>query len=153
MLRNIDNFKLAQWYLVTTMEKNKRDAQRNSLQLQQANGEEQRKSAEQAAKLAADQQKTALQAEKDMKEYDALQQMKVEIIKGSFQIAAKAENPQPPQWLTSIIQQLIPNIQIPIAVENAQMQQAIAEEQQAQMMEQMAAEQQMMQEQEQPQMM
>jgi hypothetical protein len=75
-----------------------------------------------------------------MEEYKALQQMKVEIVSGSFTIASKGPDAQMPPWLMPIIQQLVPNITIPIAKENEEMQEQIqAEEQQQAMMQQQLA--------------
>ena len=71
-----------------------------------------------------------LEAEKERDEHKALQDMKIELVRGSFAIAAKAENPQMPQWLSSVIQQVLPNIAIPLAAENESMQQEMAAHQQ-----------------------
>lgn len=139
MLREIDNPKLAQRYLAVTIEENKRRADEMSMKRQQENTKAQQESlilkGEEDRKLQAAQ----LQAQKDLEAFKALQQMKLEVLKGAMTIATKTETPQMPAWITPIINQLIPNINIPIAVENQQMQQAIVEQQMA---EQQAAQQQ-----------
>lgn len=135
-IRNIKNYKLAEMYLAATIDKNEREAKQKQLADQQANIQSQQQTAQQSAQAAQQMQEDKLEADKQMKEYEALQEMKVAIVTGSFAIAAKSQSPDPPAWLASVIQQLIPNITIPIAVENKQMeqavqQQAIAEQQSA----------------------
>lgn len=133
MIRNIDNYKLACWYLAATVEENRRKAIEDSERLQAQNAEIQQRSLE--MKGEEDRKTLAMQldTQKQMEEYKALQQMKVEVVKGAFTIAGKAENPQMPTWLTPILQQLIPNIAIPVAQENQAMQEQImAQQQQAQ---------------------
>jgi hypothetical protein len=136
-LREIDNYKLACWYLATTVEKNRKNAIKDSERLQAQNQQVQQASAKQAAEQAAQLQQQKLAADKEMEEFKALQQIKVKIVEGSFEIAAKLENPQMPSWLGPIIQQLMPNLQMPIAVENDQMQKQIQAQQQQEQQEQM----------------
>lgn len=131
------NYKLANWYLTTTVESNRRKALEDSQKLQQQNAQIQQQSlmtkAEEDRKTFAQQK----EFEREMLEYKTLQEMKVEILKGSFQIAGKGENPEMPKWLTPIIGQLMPNLIIPIAQENEETQQEIQaqqEQQQQQMM-------------------
>lgn len=143
MLRNIENYKLACWYLASTVEQNRRKAREDSEKLQEQNAQIQQQSAQQAAEqqLAIQQQK--LQADRDMEEYKALQQIKVEVVTGLMQIATKGPEAQMPTWVTPILQQLIPNITFPIMQENQQMQQqAIAQAQQEQIAAQQQEEQQ-----------
>lgn len=134
MLRNIENGKLAQWYLATTVEQNRQKAREDSEKLQTQNAQIQQQSAEQAAQQQLGIQQQKLAADKEMAEYNALQQMKIKIIEGSFAIAAKSENPQMPPWMTPILQQLMPNLILPIANENKQIQEVMqqqAEQEQA----------------------
>lgn len=139
MLREIDNPKLAARYLAVTVEENKRRADEMSRLRSQENTKAQQESVILAGEQDRKTQAAKLQADKDLAAFTALQQMKVELLKGAMTIATKTETPQMPVWMAPIIQQLIPNINIPIAVENQQMQQAIAEQQMA---EQQAAQQQ-----------
>lgn len=147
MIRNIDNYKMAAWYLSTTVEQNRRKAIEDSQRLQMQNQQIQAQTAEENAKKAAELQAQKLQQEKEMLEYSALQEMKKGILNGLMTIAAKGPEAQMPQWVIPILGQLIPNIQIPLQQENQQMVQAIqqqaeqeqaAEEQQEQMQEQLA---------------
>lgn len=135
MLRQIgsDNYKLANWYLSHIFESNRKYAiQESEAKTQQAQAV-QAQSAQQTAEQDAALQQQKMDGEKQMKEYEALQQMKVAIVTGSFAIAAKGEGAQFPQWLAPILQQLMPNIQIPIQQENEVMgqQMAAAAQQQA----------------------
>lgn len=139
MLREIDNYKLATRYLAATVAENQRRADQMSAQRQQENTQAQQESLKIKGEEDRKLQDAQLQAQKDLEAYKALQQMKLELLKGAMTIATKTETPQMPSWVAPIIQQLIPNITIPVAVENQQMQQAIAEQQMA---EQQAAEQQ-----------
>jgi len=123
------NYKLATWYLTTTYESNRRKAMEESQQLQQQNQELQAQVAQQTAQKEMEMQMQKLEAEKELAEHKALQDMKVELIKGSFTIASKAENPQMPSWLNTVISQLIPNITVPIAQENKDMAQEVISQQ------------------------
>lgn len=138
-IRNIQNSKLAELYLANKIEENKNRALKEKQSDQQANIQSQRETAQMAAQEAKKLQDEKLEADKEMKEFEALQQIKVKIVEGSFAIAAKSENPQMPAWLVPIIQQLVPNIQIPIAAENKQIVQNLqmqAQQEQMMMMQQ-----------------
>lgn len=127
------NYKLANWYLCSVYESNRRKALDDSMKLQQQNAQIQQQSLMQKAEEDRKTQAAMVEAQKEMEEYKALQQMKVELMRGAFQIAGKAETPQMPAWVTPIIQQLMPNIAIPIAKENEETkEQIIAEQQQRQ---------------------
>jgi hypothetical protein len=140
MIREIENYKLACYYLASTYESNRRKAMEESKKLSQENAASQQQSAQMAAEQADALQQKKLSSDKEMEEFKALQQMKVAIVEGSFAIAGKAENPQMPQWILPIIQQLVPNIMLPIGMENKQISEGIVQhEQQEQMQEQQAA--------------
>jgi hypothetical protein len=126
-------YRLANWYLTTTFESNRKKALDDSMKLQQQNQQIQQQSLQQKGEEDRKTQAAMFQAQKEMEEYKALQQMKVEIVSGSFTIASKGPDAQMPPWLMPIIRQLVPNITIPIAQENEEMQEQIqAEEQQEQ---------------------
>lgn len=127
------NYKLANWYLTTTYESNRRKAMEESQQLQRQNQELQGQVAMQTAEKEKELLAQKLEAEKELAEFKANQDIKKELITGSFAIAAKSENPQMPTWLIPIINQVIPNISIPFAQENQQIAQEIAAQQQQQM--------------------
>lgn len=126
------NYKLANWYLTTTYESNRRKAMEESQKLQQQNQELQGKVAMQTAEKEKELLAEKLEADKELAEHKALQDMKVELIRGSFTIAAKSENPTMPAWLNQVISQVIPNVVVPIAQENQVMQQEIIAQQQQQ---------------------
>jgi hypothetical protein len=135
------NYKLANWYLTTTFESNRRKAMEESQKLQQQNQELQMQSNEMAAKKEMELLTQKLETEKELAEFKANQDIKKALIEGSFQIAAKSENPQMPAWLIPIINQVVPNITIPLAQDNQQMVQDIAaQQQQAQQQAQMQEE-------------
>lgn len=137
MLREIDNYKLAAWYLATTVEQNRRKAIEDSLRLQKQNGEEQRLSEQQSSDNLMKLEDRKLQAQKELEEFKAIQEIKKQIVVGSFQVASKGENPQMPAWLTPILMQMIPNLTIPMAVQNENMQEQIAEQEEAEQEEMM----------------
>lgn len=124
------NYKLANWYLTSTYESNRRKAMEESQKLQQQNQELQGQVAMQTAQKEKELLAEKLEAEKELAEHKALQEMKVELLRGSFTIAAKSENPQMPSWLSQAINQLIPNVVVPIAQENKEMAQEVIQQQQ-----------------------
>lgn len=133
-----ENVKLGELYLRNSMKKMIRSEAEKAQQQSEQNAQVQAMAAQQKAQgdMALLQQK--LDTEKQLAEYKALQDMKVKIIEGSFQIAAKAENPQMPAWLAPILNQLVPNMTIPIAQENQVLTQNImaqAQQQQHEMQE------------------
>jgi len=137
------NYKLANWYLTTTYESNRKKAQEDSAKLQQQNAQIQSQAAEQADQRALQLQEQKLAYDKQMEETKAANQINLEIVKGVLAIAGKAENPQMPAWVVPILNQIVPNVTIPLAMENQAMQQQIMQEQQqaqqeAMMQEQMA---------------
>lgn len=135
------NYKLANWYLTTTFESNRRKAMEDSQKLQQQNQQLQMQSNEQAAQKEKELLAQKLETEKELAEFKANQDIKKALIEGSFQIAAKGDNPQMPSWLIPIINQVVPNITIPLAQDNQGMMQEItAQQQQAQQQAQMQEE-------------
>jgi hypothetical protein len=115
------NYKLATWYLTTTYDKNRKNAMDESAKLQQQNQALQSQVAQQTAQKEMELMSQKLEAEKDLAEFKANQEIKKELIIGSFAIAAKGENPQMPTWLIPIINQIVPNITLPLAQDNKEM--------------------------------
>lgn len=165
MIREIEDNKLARWYLTKTYEENRKRAIQDSQRLQEQNMQVQQASAQQAADQAEQLQAKKLDADKQMKEFEATKQKEVELLKGFLAAAAKDESGELMKAFLPAIQQLVPNIAIPLSVENQQMKENIqAQEQQKQQeaMIQQAAQQrgvppeqimqEMQQQQEQPQM-
>lgn len=135
-----ENVKLASLYLRNSMKRMKRAQADMKQQDAQLNAQVQQQAAMQ--KMQADDmlQSKQLAAQKELEEFKGLQQMKVSIVNGAMAIAAKSENPQMPAWLGPVLNQLVPNLTIPIAQENQNMimqqaaQQEAAQQQQQQQM-------------------
>ncbi len=135
-----EDVKLAELYYKNSMKKMRRSLEAQKQKDIENNAMMQQQSAEQAAAAEQQIQANKLDHEKQLAEYKSLQDIKKEIVIGSFAIAAKSENPEMPGWLVPILNQIVPNLTIPIAQENKQMIQGIqAQEQQEQMMMQQQA--------------
>lgn len=140
MLRNIDNYKLACLYLDSTFKKNRQHAIEESQRLQQQNQELQMQSAQQAQEEAAKLQQDKIAAEKDMLEFKSTKEKELAMVNGLWQAIGKGFIS--PNVAMPVIQQLIPNITIPLTMENQAMQQSIVANQQAELMQQQQAAQQ-----------
>jgi len=140
MLREIDDYKLACWYLDVTFKKNRQHAIDESQRLQQQNQELQQQSAMQAQKQEAELQQEKLAAEKEMLDFKATKDKELATVNGLWQAIGKGVIS--PDIALPVIQQLIPNITIPLVMENQAMQENIAANQQQEQMEQQPAAQQ-----------
>lgn len=134
MIREIDDSKLARWYLTKTYEENRKRAIKESERLQQQNAQVQQQSAQLASKQADELQQKKLDADKDMEDFKATKTKEIELLRGFFQVAAKDESGQLIQQFMPAIQQLVPNISIPLQQENKQMVQNIQMDEQQQAM-------------------
>jgi len=149
-LREIDNDRLARWYLATTIEKNKKNAMEESRKNQEMNAQVQQQSAQQASQQAMQLQQDKLASEKDMVEFTSTKKKEEIFLQGY--LAAAAKDPTLLGQFMPIIKQLIPNISVPLSMENEQMSQAIsAQAQQEQMAAQQGQEPPAQEQQEQPQ--
>lgn len=135
------NYKLANWYLTTTYESNRRKAMEESAKLQQQNQELQMQSNQAAAEKEMELLTKKLAAEKDMEEFKTTREKEIELLKGVLAAAAKDESGSLMKMFLPAIQQLVPNITIPLAVENQQIQDQLAQEEQAKQQEAMMQEQ------------
>lgn len=137
------NYKLANWYLTTTMEKNRKNAMEESAKLQQQNQELQMQSNMQAAEKEKQLSMDKLDAEKELAEYKGMQELKNSIVVGGFAYAAK-EGTQPlPPYMMAIINHVMPNIVLDFQQENKEIVEGMAtqqqqEAQQAQMQQELA---------------
>jgi hypothetical protein len=120
-----EDVKLAELMYNNAMKKMRRTIAQQKQQDYENNSQLQAQTAQQNAASAAQLQQQKLDTEKQLAEYKALQDMKVEIVRGSFAVAAKGAEAQMPSWLMPIISQLVPNLTIPIAAENQLYQQQI----------------------------
>lgn len=125
-----ENIKLAELYYRNSMKRMQRSLQQQKQQDVENNAMAQQQSAQLAAQAEQESQAMKLDHEKQLAEYKAIQDMKVEFVRGAFQIAAKSENPQMPAWLTPVINQIIPGITIPLQIDNQAMIQGIMQQQQ-----------------------
>lgn len=137
------NYKLANWYLSTTYESNRKKAIEDSMKLQQQNAQIQQQSLMQKGEEDRKAQAEKLQAEKDMEEFKTTKQKELELLKGVLAAAAKDESGQLIKTFMPAIQQLVPNITIGLMQENEDIKEQIQaeeqqEEQQAMMQQQLA---------------
>src|SRR5690348_1501080 len=119
MLRQIDDNKLATWYLAKTWQENRKNAIQESQQLQQQNAQIQQQSAAQAAQQALEAQQQKIQDEKDMLDYRYTKEKELAFINVIGQVAAKGGFD--PKIFMPVINQLIPNLSIPLSEENKDM--------------------------------
>lgn len=138
MLRQIDDYKLACWYLASTVADNRQKAIEDSERLQQQNAQVQQASAQQAAQQALATQQQELQAKMQMKQAELTGQKELEIITGLFAVMQKMPDGNLPDMLKPLATAAISNVMMPLVQENKQMQQAM----QMQQMQQAAAAQQ-----------
>lgn len=123
------NYKLATWYLTTTYESNRRKAMEESQKLQEQNQQLQMQSAQQAAQQAAQLQQEKIAAEKELEEFKSVRKKEELLLTGVLAVAAKDETGQLIKTFLPAIQQLVPNITMPLAQENQQMIQSVVAEQ------------------------
>jgi hypothetical protein len=142
-IRNIDDYKLAEMYLIDKIEENERKQIAESERLQQQNAQVQEQSATLAAQQAKQLQDEKLAAEKEIEQFRSKNKKEEIFLQGYLAAAAKDESGNLLKQFLPVVQQLIPNLVIPIAAETQQMQNEIAAaEQQEAMQQQMAAQQQ-----------
>lgn len=112
------NYKLANWYLTTTMESNRRKAMEESQQLQAQNQQIQAQVAQQTAEKEFELQQRKMEAEKEMEEFKSIKKKEELLLSGVLTVAAKDETGQLIRQFMPAIQQLVPNITINLAQEN-----------------------------------
>lgn len=126
-LREIDNDKLARWYLVSTFNKNRKQAIQESERLQAQNAQVQQQSAQQAASQQLQIQQQELSSKKEMLEFESTKAKELAMVNGMWMGISKGFIP--PSIAIPVLQQLMPNIQIPLMQENKQMGEGIQEQQ------------------------
>ena len=157
-IREIDDAKLARWYLTKMYEENRRRAQEEQSAREQANIQSQQQSAQMASEGEMAVQKDKLAAEKEMLMLKSTEEQKVKVLEIYGQAVSKGIAPTP--FMEGIIAQLFPNIIIPTSMQNktyekaaAVQDQMLAQQEQPPMQAQMEQPQEEMMQQEQPQMM
>ena len=134
-IREIEDAKLARWYLTKMYEENRRKAEESQAKREEANIRSQQESAKQASEgeLAVQQEK--LKAEKEMELFKSTQAKELSLLNGFMQAIGKGVIP--PDLIMPAIQQLVPNIAIPLSMENKQLQQTSQAQDQAMQQQQM----------------
>lgn len=115
-IRNIDDAKLANWYLTKTYEENRRRAQEEQAAREQANIQSQQESAKMASEGEMAVQQEKLKAEKEIKLFESTQAKELASVNGLW--AAINKGVISPEIAQPIIQQLLPNISISLSMEN-----------------------------------
>lgn len=157
-IREIDDAKLARWYLTKMYEENRRRANEEQAAREQANIQSQQQSAQMASEGEMAAQADKLAAEKEMLMLKSTEEQKVKVLEIYGQAVSKGISPTP--FMEGIIAQLFPNIIIPTSMQNktyekaaAVQDQMLAQQEQPPTQEQMEQPQEEMMQQEQPQMM
>jgi hypothetical protein len=128
-LREIDNYKLARWYMANTIDMNRKKSLQDSERLQQQNAEVQQQSAQMAAQKEQETQAAKLQADERLQNLKYAAEKELAVLQGISQIAAKGL--ELPPYYQQLLPLLIPNIQMPLAIQNKQTQSAIQAGEQA----------------------
>lgn len=123
MLRNIDNYKLACWYLGAAFEKNRRNAIQESQRLQQQNAKEQAAVSQQNNEAAAQLQQDKVAGEKEMLDFKYIKEKELAFVNGIMQSVTKGVISA--DIVLPILQQLVPNVVIPLSQENKDMMQSV----------------------------
>lgn len=119
-IENIKNYKLADMYLANTEEKNMRQAAVQKKSDIEANAKLQQESNDQAATKAIQLQKDKLEQEKDLQDFVSTKKKEELLLQGFLAAAAKDETGGLIKLFLPAIQQLVPNITMPLAMENKQ---------------------------------
>jgi len=122
MLREIDDYKLACWYLASTVAKNQTEARKQKQADVEANAKLQQQSNAQAAQneQAVQQQKLANEAQMERAKTESAE--KLAIINGLFMVAAKSPTGELPAYLQPLATATISNVMMPIVLENQELQ-------------------------------
>lgn len=130
-IRNIKNYKLAEMYLANIEDKNERRNAEEKEKREQANITSQQESAKQAGEQQQQIQAEKLKQEKDMLMFKSSQEKELASVNGLWQAIGKGIIS--PDVAMPIIQQLIPNISIPLSIETKISSQMAATQDQAMM--------------------
>lgn len=122
-----ENTKLASLYFRNSMKRMIRAEQDNAKQQSEQNAQAQQQAVVLKAQSDKQLQMDKLDAEKQLEEFKALQQIKIELIRGGFAFATKAatEGGSIPTWLSTVINSAVPNITLPLQQETQMIAQGI----------------------------
>lgn len=123
MLRNIDNYKLACLYLDATFKKNRRNAMDESDRKQQQNQALQQQTSMDAQKQEATLQQEKLASEKEMLDFKYIKEKELAFVNGLMQAVTKGVISS--DVVMPVLQQLVPNVVIPLTQENKDMVQSL----------------------------
>lgn len=128
MIRQIKNYKLANWYLDSMIEKNKREQAKANAESIKANAEAQQQSLKQKADADINLEVAKQRAEGEREENNSNNKKKEILLQGVMQmINTSMSSGQPiPVEYKSIVNQALQNVGLPIIAENIEMQQQIA---------------------------
>ena len=128
-IREIDDGKLARWYLTKTYEENRRKASAEAREREESNAKSQQESllikAQEDAKIEQDK----LASEKEMELFKSTQAKELSLLNGLMQAIGKGIIQ--PDIIMPAIQQLVPNIAIPLSMQNKELNQTSQAQDQA----------------------
>lgn len=116
MIRNIPDYKMQCWYLASVFEENRRKAIKDSERLQAQNAKVQEDSLQAKADNDAALEDKKMQAEKDLEMFRSTQAKELALVQGYM--AAIAKGTISADMIMPVIQQLMPNLIIPLKIEN-----------------------------------
>lgn len=120
-IREIDDGKLARWYLTKTYEENRRKAMEESRMLQEQNAKTQQESLMIKAQEDAKIEQAKMASEKEMELFKSTQAKELSLLNGLMQAIGKGIIQ--PDIIMPAIQQLVPNIAIPLSMQNKELNQ------------------------------
>lgn len=120
-IREIDDGKLARWYLTKTYEENRRKAMEESRMLQEQNAKTQQESLMMKAQEDAKIEQAKMASEKEMELFKSTQAKELSLLNGLMQAIGKGIIQ--PDIIMPAIQQLVPNIAIPLSMQNKELNQ------------------------------
>lgn len=135
MLREIEDTTLAMWYLTHTYEENRKKAMEEKDRITKATADAQNLSLQQNAENEQKIQAAKLDAEKEMLDFKSTKDKELELLKGYLVVAAKDETGNLIKTFLPAIQQLVPNIAMPLSVENDDMEKGLQAKAQEEQME------------------
>jgi len=118
-IREIEDGKLALWYLTKMYEENRRKARQESDRNIQLNAKAQQKSLEAKGEMDDAMQTKELAAKKDVLEFESTKAKELAMVNGMWMGISKGVIT--PDIAMPVLQQLMPNIKIPLIMENKQM--------------------------------
>lgn len=143
-IRSIKDPTMQELYLANMVAENQKRSVEQKQQDVENNMKAQQQSNQQASEQAMQLQQEKLASEKEMEDFKATKTKEIELLKGFMQVVAKDESGTLINMLLPAIQQLVPNVTLPLMQENKMMVQAVqaqAQQEQQQAMQQQQIEQ------------